>query len=302
MIRIDPDAVLPPGSFGHAGAYLVCDGAGRVLLQERWDNPPPGYTSRWSSPGGGWQPGETPRDTARREAEEETSLRLSELRYLASFPFGVGSHGLDVCWHVFFTFESLEGQSIEVREGLDFRFFSPAEIHDLGPQLDEKEMQVLTAFLSSDMYRGALEPPTPHSAATIIELDRWGRVLLQLRDNDLPANLYPGTWTLPGGRIHEGESPDAAAIREFEEETGRLLDEVRLFRVFRKANVPAQVAEAQHVYFVDADLDSAHLDCNEGVELRYFAPADLAAIPITPWTAPVLDAFFASGAYRGMFH
>jgi 8-oxo-dGTP diphosphatase len=37
----------------------------------------------------------------------------------------------------------------------------------------------------------------------------------------LPALLLTkDEWTLPGGIVHEGESPAAAAIRELQEETG----------------------------------------------------------------------------------
>lgn len=302
MIRIDPDAVLPAGSNGHAGAYLVCDDEGRVLLQERRDNLPDGFDSRWATPGGAWEDGETPRETAHREAEEETSLRLSQLRYFATFPFGTGAHGSEVSWHVFFSFESLDGQAIEVREGLDFRFFSKEEIAALGPRLDAREGEVLSAFLASDQYRGSLAPRRPHSAATVIELDRWGRVLLQLRDRDLPPHLFPGTWTLPGGAIEEGESPDAAALREFEEETGQLLDEINFFRAYPMAEVPGQVALVQHVFFIDADLDADLLDCREGLGLRYFSPDELESVEVAGWTAPVLAEFFSSGAYKGLFH
>jgi 8-oxo-dGTP diphosphatase len=35
-----------------------------------------------------------------------------------------------------------------------------------------------------------------------------------------PGNLGEGLWTLPGGGLEFGEAPDAAAIREVEEETG----------------------------------------------------------------------------------
>jgi ADP-ribose pyrophosphatase YjhB (NUDIX family) len=37
-----------------------------------------------------------------------------------------------------------------------------------------------------------------------------------------PGNLGVGLWTLPGGGIEFGEAPDAAAVREVEEETGLL--------------------------------------------------------------------------------
>jgi ADP-ribose pyrophosphatase YjhB (NUDIX family) len=35
-----------------------------------------------------------------------------------------------------------------------------------------------------------------------------------------PGNLGEGLWTLPGGGLEFGEAPDAAAVREVEEETG----------------------------------------------------------------------------------
>jgi 8-oxo-dGTP pyrophosphatase MutT (NUDIX family) len=37
-----------------------------------------------------------------------------------------------------------------------------------------------------------------------------------------PGNIGAGLWTLPGGGLAFGESPEAAAIREVEEETGLL--------------------------------------------------------------------------------
>ncbi len=41
----------------------------------------------------------------------------------------------------------------------------------------------------------------------------------------LPDDIWGGLWEFPGGRLEEGESPEAAAIREIEEETGwRVLD------------------------------------------------------------------------------
>jgi 8-oxo-dGTP diphosphatase len=46
---------------------------------------------------------------------------------------------------------------------------------------------------------------------------RDGRVLLC---RVAPGNIGVGLWTLPGGGIEFGESPEAAAVREVEEETG----------------------------------------------------------------------------------
>lgn len=41
-------------------------------------------------------------------------------------------------------------------------------------------------------------------------------------------------WELPGGRIHAGEEPADGARREFEEEAGHRLEDVRLVHVRRR--------------------------------------------------------------------
>jgi ADP-ribose pyrophosphatase YjhB (NUDIX family) len=46
---------------------------------------------------------------------------------------------------------------------------------------------------------------------------RQGRVLLC---RVAPGNIGEGLWTLPGGGLAFGEAPEAAAVREVEEETG----------------------------------------------------------------------------------
>ena len=299
-MRIDPDLALPDGSEGHAGIILLVDAAGRVLLQQRDDfHPPEGY-GRWAFPGGGWAAGESPRQTALREMAEETALALQEMRYFRTFEFGIGPGGFSVAWHMFFSFEPIDEAAIEVNEGLAFTFWSPVEIAAL--RMNPWERTVIDTFLASDHYRHAVNPNVTTAAAAVIALDRWGRVLMQLRDRDLPPHLYPATWTLPGGALEDAESPDAAAVREFEEETGHFLERLSLYRAFRREDVPAQAVEVQHVYFVDADLDIEMLECLEGLELRYFTPAELDSINITPWTKPVLEAFVVSPAYKRLFH
>ena len=52
-------------------------------------------------------------------------------------------------------------------------------------------------------------------AVALIDAD--GRVLLQQR----PAHKeHGGLWEFPGGKLHEGELPEAALIRELKEELG----------------------------------------------------------------------------------
>lgn len=52
-------------------------------------------------------------------------------------------------------------------------------------------------------------------AAALVDPD--GRVLLQQRP---PGKAMAGLWEFPGGKVEMGEAPEAALIRELEEELG----------------------------------------------------------------------------------
>ena len=53
--------------------------------------------------------------------------------------------------------------------------------------------------------------------AAVALIDADGRVLLAER----PAGKHlAGTWEFPGGKVHPGETPEAALIRELDEELG----------------------------------------------------------------------------------
>ena len=65
------------------------------------------------------------------------------------------------------------------------------------------------------------------TAAAVMARDSSGRVLCQLRD-DIEGVAAPGQWCLFGGQVEAGESLRAAAVREFEEETGLRFDEAEL--------------------------------------------------------------------------
>jgi len=54
---------------------------------------------------------------------------------------------------------------------------------------------------------------------SIIIENMESEVLLLLRD-DKPTIAFPNHWTLVGGKVEDGETPEMAAHRELEEETG----------------------------------------------------------------------------------
>ncbi len=199
-----------PGSGGEGSAVALFDAAGRILLQQRDDNHPPAGYGRWMLPGGGREGDETPRETALREFEEETGIRLERLRFFRSFTPDTleGLHARLL--HVFFADDEVEEDTIQVNEGLDFRFWPADAIPGL--LMNPPQRQLLETFIASDHYRGTLAIKAPYRAGSaVIQLDRWGRVMLQLRDADLPPERFPNAWALPGGMLLQGESADAAA-------------------------------------------------------------------------------------------
>ena len=67
-----------------------------------------------------------------------------------------------------------------------------------------------------------------------------------------------GAWSIPKGELDEGEDPLAAAIREFEEETGFTIDgELRALRPLRQPSGKTILAWA-----VEGDCDPAALRSN----------------------------------------
>ncbi len=289
----------PPPHFG--AAVLLVDRAGRILLQQRDDDVPPAGYGRWAVPGGHAESGETPRETALREFLEETGVQLTRLRAFAALP-GWGSHGEASDLHVFFADDEVDEARIEVNEGLAFRFFAPEAIASL--PMNPRTRELLDAFLAHDMYRGHVQQHAPFTqGAAVIALDRWGRVLMQRRDADLPPERFPDQWSLPGGLVEPSESPDAAALREFEEETGHLLEELKLYRSYHRASeLPGALVDLQHIYYGDPDIPEDAIVLGEGQAMRYVAKDELAALSLPPHTRTVLTDFFVSPAYKALFH
>jgi 8-oxo-dGTP diphosphatase len=72
------------------------------------------------------------------------------------------------------------------------------------------------------------EPDRTRVAAYALCVDEAGRILLCR----MAPSIIPGdVWTLPGGGLRFGESPEAAAIRELGEETGQDGQVIRLVEV-----------------------------------------------------------------------
>jgi len=144
-------------------------------------------------------------------------------------------------------------------------------------------------------------------SAGVILVDREGRVLLQLRDDD-PRIMYPDHWGITGGAALPGESPEETARREVREETGLELGSIEPFRAYyfeetrtaagARATLRRSAADYElYLFHAPCDVDASALSCGEGRELRFFGPDEVGAIDIAYNHREVLADFFASPAY-----
>lgn len=101
-----------------------------------------------------------------------------------------------------------------------------------------------------------------------------GKVLLQRRGDD-------GNWCIPGGGMDLGETVEETAQREVLEETGIIIDEMKLFHVYSGEEQHHVYPNGDEVYFVNVVFISSkfhgelRVDGVESTELKFFAMNDL---------------------------
>lgn len=114
-------------------------------------------------------------------------------------------------------------------------------------------------------------------------IDRRGRILLARRP---PGKKMAGLWEFPGGKLAPGETPEAALIREMQEELGITL---------READI-APFAFASHRYEMFHLLMPLYLarrwtgtpEPREGQTLAWVSPSRLDEYPMPPADRPLL--------------
>lgn len=89
-----------------------------------------------------------------------------------------------------------------------------------------------------------------------------------------------GTWSLPGGRLEDGETPEEAAVREVLEETGLTVTVVRYLELYRlrDAELAFDIHEIQCAP-VDEDVEPTAGD--DAADARWVRVEDFAALGVT---------------------
>ncbi|WP_337864859.1 NUDIX domain-containing protein [Ignavibacterium sp.] len=101
--------------------------------------------------------------------------------------------------------------------------------------------------------------------AGIIFINSNNQILLLLRD-DLQNIPFPNQWDIPGGKIEENETPQAAIRREMKEELGLdNLSDFKLFKIYKSENL------TDFIFWKHFDLNIDQIILNEGQKIQFFS-------------------------------
>ena len=110
--------------------------------------------------------------------------------------------------------------------------------------------------------------------------DEWGRVLLAQR----PAkDRHPLKWEFPGGKLQDGESPEACLQRELEEELGIRVDVGEVFHVVKHPYPDRSILLLAYLCL----WKSEEIRLREHVAYQWVEPARLLEFDMTEADLPV---------------
>ena len=125
----------------------------------------------------------------------------------------------------------------------------------------------------------------------VVLLNELNAALLQLRDTK-PGLNAAGMWVFPGGHCEPGESAEAAARREFEEETG-----YRCARLWPLPTIFHPSDDGQVTYrlglFAGRYDGVQEVHCFEGQKVEFLAREEVAELPMPGYLLETWDAAIA---------
>jgi len=226
--------------------------------------------------------------------EPDAATREAEFGYWIGKPYwgaGYATEALSALVdHVFATFDVDRARaaampdnraSIRVQEKVGFRYvgvkFQPAPARGgaIGVQvraLDRQRWQELKA-----------PPPLPVVlVAAVVLVDADGRVLIAQRPE---GKSMAGLWEFPGGKVHEGETPEAALIRELKEELAVDVKEACL-APFSFASHRYETFHLLMPLYVCRRWDGT-VTAQEGQAVKWVRPSKLSDYPMPPADKPL---------------
>lgn len=136
------------------------------------------------------------------------------------------------------------------------------------------------------LFRRAPQAPTPKPVLLVAAcalVDPEGRILLAQRP---PGKPMAGLWEFPGGKLAEGETPEAALIRELREELGIETRSACLSPLFFASHAYERFHLLMPLYICRKWEGRA--EGREGQNLAWVRPAALRDYPMPPADVPLV--------------
>lgn len=136
-------------------------------------------------------------------------------------------------------------------------------------------------------------PERPVLGVGALIFDEHRRVLLACRGGE----PLKGWWSLPGGVLETGETLAEGIRREILEETGLIVEPVRLFEIFERIMRDAEGRAEYHYVLMDyicRVTGGVLAPADDCADLRWVARHELASLRITEGTLEVIEKAYGS--------
>ena len=137
-------------------------------------------------------------------------------------------------------------------------------------------MRVDRTPIGEQLNEGEVVEARPAATLILMRDSPAGPEVLLVKRNP-EQKFMGGAWVFPGGAVHEGDAgPEAAALRELEEEAGIAMDDPSVLVPFSRWITPEEVSVRFDTFFYVAgapDGAEARPDGEECVDARWVRPA-----------------------------